>query len=338
VSRRRAAAGPRRPDPIKTAAPGRAATAGAAARPAVLTLLARHAQGALYSLGQLARTPLSTLLTAAVIGIALALPTGLHLLLSNAQQLTAGWDASAHVSLFLKQGVGAAEAENTAATVRARPDVAEVQYLSPDDALAEFRQLSGFGDALDALDQNPLPSVLVVRPAASLTNPGAVSALVETLRTLPAVEVAQLDVQWVKRLYAIMEIGRRGVLVLASLLSLAVLLIVGNTIRLAIQNRRSEIEIMKLIGGTDAFIRRPFLYTGIWFGTMGGAIAWALVNVSLWALEGPVLRLAELYGSSFRLAGLDLAAIAGLLGIGTLLGLSGAGIAVGRHLRAIEPA
>lgn len=338
MSRRRTPVRPSHSKSPKTAPAAKAATAGAAARPALLTLLVRHAHGGLYSLGQLARAPLSTLMTAAVIGIALAMPTGLHLLLGNARQLTAGWDATAHVSVYLKQGVGAEDAERTAQTVRARNDVAQVRYLSPGDALTEFRRLSGFGDALSALDQNPLPGVLVVRPAATNGSPGDIDALVQALRKLPGVEAAQLDVQWVKRLYAIMEIGRRGVLVLASLLSLAVLLIVGNTIRLAIQNRRDEIEIMKLIGGTDAFIRRPFLYTGIWLGVMGSGIAWALVNLSLWALEGPVSRLAGLYGSGFRLTGLDLSAAAVVLGVGTLLGLSGAGIAVGRHLRAVEPA
>jgi cell division transport system permease protein len=143
--------------------------------------------------------------------------------------------------------------------------------------------------------------------------------------------------QWVKRLYGLMEIGQRGVWVLSTLLALAVLLVVGNTIRLAIQNRRDEIVITKLIGGTDAFIRRPFLYTGFWYGLLGGAVAFALVQMSLWVLAAPVDNLAGLYNSSFRLGGMNWLTTGVLLGAGLLLGLLGSWLAVGRHLRAIEP-
>jgi cell division transport system permease protein len=151
------------------------------------------------------------------------------------------------------------------------------------------------------------------------------------------VEMAQLDMQWVKRLYGLMDIGRRGVWVLASLLALAVLLVVGNTIRLAIQNRRDEIIITKLIGGTDTFIRRPFLYTGFWYGVLGGIIAFILVQASLGVLAGPVNNLAGLYSSTFRLDGMDLPTVGALLSSGMVLGLLGSWLAVGRHLRAIEP-
>ena len=297
----------------------------------------RHLQVFFSSLGQLSRRPASTLMTAAVLGIALALPAGLHVLLKNLEAVTAGWDGATHISLFLQQEVSEDGARALAAGLREGPDVAKVRYISREQALAEFRQLSGFGDALDALQANPLPAVLVVRPAAGVAGPDAVEALVKRLRQRPEVDMAQLDMQWVKRLYALMEIGQRGVWVLGSLLALAVLLVVGNTIRLAIQNRRDEIVVIKMVGGTDAFIRRPFLYTGAWYGLMGGVIAFALVQGALGVLSEPVRHLAGLYHSAFRLEGLGLDTTGTLLLSGTLLGLVGSWLAVGRHLREIEP-
>lgn len=299
--------------------------------------LLRHAQVFFYTLGQLSRRPLSMLMTAAVIGIALALPTGLHVVLKSAQQLSGGWDEASQISLFLQRGTPDDAARRLARQLQERPQIRAVEYISPDEALAEFQRLSGFGEALDALQENPLPAVLVVQPIVSRTDPAATEALLAELRDDPRVDLARLDVQWVKRLYAIMDILRQGVYVLASLLALAVLLVVGNTIRLAIQNRRDEIVIVKLIGGTDAFIRRPFLYTGFWYGLFGGVIAWLLVAISLWILNGPVEKLAGLYQNSFSLSGLNIQTTMILLLSGILLGLIGSWIAVGRHLREIEP-
>ena len=299
--------------------------------------LLRHLQVFFYTLGQLWRTPLATLMTAAVIGIALALPSGLQVLLNNAQRLSQGWDGATQISLFLQKGVSEERAQDMAGRLRARDDIASVEFISKDEALAEFRRLSGFGEALKALDSNPLPSVIVVHPARSVSGVDATRTLLKRLRALPGVDIAQLDMQWVKRLYAIMDIVRRGVSVLGLLLGLAVILVVGNTIRLAIQNRRDEIVIIKLIGGTDAFIRRPFLYTGFWYGLFGSLIAYFLVSGSLMVLGEPVQRLAGLYGSHFHLHSLDGGVTLALLASGILLGLLGSWVAVGRHLRSIEP-
>lgn len=297
----------------------------------------RHAQTLFYALGQLTRRPFSTLMTVAVIGIALAMPAGLHVLLKNVQTVLSGWDGAAQVSLFLHKQTRESAALALAEKLRSRPEVAAVDYISAEQAMNEFRRLSGFGDALSALEENPLPPVLVVHPVLAKQDPASLAGLVETLRQESPVELAQLDMQWVKRLYGLMDIGRRGVWVLASLLALAVLLVVGNTIRLAIQNRRDEIVITKLIGGTDAFIRRPFLYTGFWYGVLGGLIAFILVQASLGVLAAPVNNLAGLYNSTFRLGGMDLPTVGALLCGGLLLGLLGSWLAVGRHLRAIEP-
>ncbi|WP_232023946.1 permease-like cell division protein FtsX [Sulfurivermis fontis] len=300
--------------------------------------LLRHVQTFFYTLGQIWRRPFNALLTAAVIGIALALPAGLHVLLGNAQQVARGWDGATQVSLFLKRSVSEQRAEALARELEALPEIGSVRYISREQALEEFKSLSGFGDVLQVLEDNPLPAVLVLFPKVEQAQgPEALEQLLTQLRARPEVDLAQLDMQWVKRIYAMMDIVSRGVWVLGSLLGLAVLLVVGNTIRLAIQNRRDEIVIIKLIGGTDAFIRRPFLYTGFWYGLFGGLIALGMIQVSLLFLAGPVAGLAGLYGSDFRLHGLDLLTALALFSGGCLLGLLGSWLAVGRHLREIEP-
>ena len=301
------------------------------------TYLLRHVQVFFYSLGQLARTPFASLMTIAVIGIALALPSGLYLLIDNAQRVSAGWDGSPKISLFLKQATGDKVAKALAKKIRRMPAVRSVDYISPDEALAEFRRWSGFGDVLDALDHNPLPPVLIVQPAAGSEAPNAVERLVNELRRHGDVESARLDLAWVKRLYQLLQLARRGVWILAVLLGLAVALIMGNTIRLAVLNRRDEIEIIKLVGGTNAFIRRPFLYTGLVQGVAGALAAWALVSAVLALLSQPIADLARLYASSFVPQALGVRGTLILLGAGGALGWLGSRLAVGRHLRDIEP-
>jgi cell division transport system permease protein len=296
-----------------------------------------HFQALFLSLGRVSRNPLSSMMTVAVIGIALALPAGLHVALKNVQGLSAGWEDAVQISLFLNQGIEVEEAVRIADQIGAMASIEAVVHVTPQQALGEFRQYSGASDVLDVLDENPLPNVLLVRPTKEASEPLMVEPLLHELRKLPSVEMAQLDMEWLKRLYAIMAIGERGVLVLAVLLSLAVLLIVGNTIRLAIQNRRDEIEVQKLIGATDAFIQRPFLYSGMWQGLLGALMAWLLVSLSLWLLHGPVQQLSMLYNSSFSLGSLEPLAVLVVLVAGGSLGLLGAWLAVGRHLRDIEP-
>ena len=301
------------------------------------TYLLRHLQVFFYSLGQLARTPFASLMTIAVIGIALALPSGLYVLIDNIQGVSAGWDGSGKISLFLKQGTGDKGAQRLAKKIRGMATVAAVDYMSPDQALTEFRRLSGFGDALDALSENPLPAVLIVRPTANADNPTNLEQLLNELRQLDQVDLAQLDLAWVKRLYALLQLARRGIWILALLLGLAVVLIMGNTIRLAVLNRRDEIEVIKLVGGTNAFIRRPFLYTGLLQGLAGGLAAWGLVSTVLALLTQPINELASLYASRFSVHALDARATAVLLGAGAVLGWLGSRIAVSRHLHDIEP-
>jgi cell division transport system permease protein len=275
-------------------------------------------------------------MTAAVIGIALALPAGLFVALANVQQISGGFDSAARITLFLRASVDDSQAAGIAKQLSTQKDIAKAHAVTRAQALEEFRQLSGFGAALDALEENPLPAVIVVQPADAGT-PESVEALLERLRLMPQVELAQLDMQWVKRLYALLALGQRGILLIAALLGLSVLLIVGNTIRLDIQNHREEIEVTKLIGATDAFVRRPFLYSGFWYGLGGGLIAWLLVDGALSLLRGPVQQLAGLYGSGFTLSTLGAGSTLQLLALSTALGLLGSWLAVGRHLDAIQP-
>ncbi|MFC1772003.1 permease-like cell division protein FtsX [Pseudomonadota bacterium] len=299
--------------------------------------LLRHMQVALNSLGRLYRAPLASLMTAAVIGIALALPAGLYLLTGNLQQLSTRWDEAASLSLFLQHTASELQAQTLRDKLLSWPEIEHIDLISPEQALSEFRELSGFGDALDALEENPLPAVLAVKPVAESTDGESISRLLERLRKLPEIELAQLDLQWVKRFNAIVDIVQRAIWVMATLLGLAVLLITGNTIRLEIQSRREEIEVTKLIGATNAFIRRPFLYSGLWYGAIGALLATLLVELAFLQLATPVGQLAGLYQSGFSLQTLAFSDTLLLLLSGALLGLLGAWLAVGRHMSAIEP-
>lgn len=300
--------------------------------------VSQHVQACLFSVGQAARNPIGSLLTIAVIGISLALPAAFYMGLVNARQVAGGWNASTRISLFLKLKVDADDARKLADSLRARPDVRAVKYVSRQQALEEYKRISGFGDALNDLEDNPLPALLLVEPKLDAASAGASGEkLMEELRKLPEVDTAQFDRQWVQRLFAILEIIERAVIVLAVLLAAAVLLIVGNTIRLAIFNRRTEIEVNKLFGATNAFIQRPFLYNGLVHGVAGALLAWLLVDGSVYLLSGPVARLAHLYLSDYTLEGLSLRDGLILLATGGLLGLAGSWLAVQRHLREIEP-
>jgi cell division transport system permease protein len=323
-----------------------AARAGVNARRAVRPRLQRlsgawmthHARSFLASLGQLVRHPLASGLTIAVIGIALALPGALYVVTRNLSTLSAGWHQSASISVFLRAKVTSAQAAQLGERLRARPDLAEVQLITPDQALSELRGYSGFAEAIEQLSDNPLPFVLVVRPKDGERAPADLSALRHALEAMPEVDFARVDTQWVSRFEAILRLAERGVLLLGGLLALAVLLVVGNTIRLEILNRRDEIEVMELVGATASFIRRPFLYTGAWYGLLGGLLAWLLVALAVALLQGPVSRLALLYRTSFPLTGIGPLGLLAMLGTSALLGVLGSWLSVGRHLASGEPA
>jgi cell division transport system permease protein len=273
----------------------------------------------------------------AVIGVAMALPLFLGVFLQNASAATANWNQTFDISVYMDQKAAPERTAALAKLLRARPDVAAVRIITAAAGLAEFREASGFGTALDALSDNPLPDTLVVTPAVAASTPEGMAALEAAIRAASDVQTVQADTQWVQRLQGVMDILRRIVWMTGVLLAMGVVLVVGNTIRLDILNRRAEIEVMKLVGATDAFARRPFLYAGLWYGLGGGLVALLAVEIALALLTGPVARLATLYASRFQLQGLGWSRGAGILAIAAGLGWTGSWFAATRHIRSIEP-
>ena len=298
---------------------------------------ARHLQALLGSLGRLARSPLSTLLTLLVIALALALPTSLQLFVSNAQLATGNFANAVDVSVYLKTDVPLAKAQQLAQAAGQRADVAAVTVIAADKGLEDFRTYSGFGEALQALKENPLPHVLHVRPKATDSSAAALESLRRYFSAWPEVDLVQVDSEWVMRFNAILEVLQRLLLIAAALLGLGVLAVIGNTIRLEIQGRRAEIEVTKLVGGSNSFVRRPFLYTGVLYGLGGALLAWGIVAIAVAVLGDSVANLARLYGSRYTLRGPSRDDIGILLGAGVALGWLGAWISAARHLRSIEP-
>ncbi len=301
-----------------------------------LAYLAHHQITAAESLERLLLTPLQSLLTWLVVAIALALPASLFVAMDNMAQLGQGWQSQSQLSVFLHPRARVQAIETLRADILAQVDIESVEWISAERALEEFQQHSGLGDVLQSLDSNPLPPLLLVQPHIHV-GPERLAVLQQELSAEAIVEQVSIDMQWLQRLYQLLELGQCLVLALAGLLGAGVLLVIGNTIRLAIENRRDEIVIVKLVGGTDAFVRRPFLYTGIWYGLGGGLLALVLLGLALWWLSAPVAQLADLYQSDFRLQSLSLSASVLLVVGAGLLGWLGAWLAVGRHLGAIEP-
>lgn len=300
------------------------------------TYFSRHAQALLSAFGRLIRQPLGTLLTVFVIAIALALPAALWLVVKNAQIAAGDATDSIELSVFFKTDVPLEKAEQLAATARQRAGVGEVTLISADDALKEFREYSGFGAALDALQGNPLPHVITVKPKAESAHPSGVESLRRYLAAWPEVESVQFDGAWVRRLTAILYLLRSVFLVFAIVLGVGVLAVVGNAIRLEIRARRSEIEVTKLVGGTNAFVRRPFLYEGLAFGLFGGTAAIGIVSLAVAGLIDPVNRLAALYGGRFALVGVEPLEALIVMGGGAVLGLLGAWLGAARLIARIE--
>ena len=294
-------------------------------------------QALLGSLGRLARNPFSTLLTVLVIALALALPTALRLLVVNAQAATGGFSSAIELSVYLKTDVPLTKAQQLERNARARSDVARVELIPADKAMEEFRKYSGFGVALEALKDNPLPHVLHVEPRVDAQTTTSVESLRHYFTAWPEVDLVQVDTEWVMRFNAIIDVLRHLLAIAAVLLGAGVLAVIGNTIRLEILNRRAEIEVTKLVGGSNAFVRRPFLYTGVLYGLAGALLAWAIVETAVVALGRPIATLAELYGSHYSLQGPPADDVGVLLATGIVLGWMGAWISAARHLRRIEP-
>lgn len=299
--------------------------------------LAHHRDSALMTLQRLARAPFATGMTVAAMAVALMLPASLYVLTENLKALGGYWEGSAAISVFLEPDVDEPQAREFALRWQARSDIGRAQVISREQGLAEFREYSGLGAALDQLSENPLPVVISVFPAPHLTGAKPLKQLIDGLEQLDHVNFTRLDTEWARRLQALVELLEQALGLLSLALALGVLLVVGNTIRLEIENRRDEIEVMHLVGATTGFIRRPFLYSGAWYGLLSGVMAWAMVWLIVVAMQMPTDRLAESYQSVFHLRALGALASLALIGGGTALGILGSWIAVGRHLGAMRP-
>jgi len=303
---------------------------------AIKNYFLRHAQNCIGALGNMTRQPFASAMTITVIGIALAMPSGLNVLVKNGQAVAGGWEGIRDFSVYLKPGSSIDNASQLRDRILQLDVVESARLIPADEALTELQNDTAFSEILAALDDNPLPHTVVVRPKAEAT-PEALQDFQEDLITRPNVDLVKLDTEWLERLSAFLELTRRAVWIAAVLLVGAVIVIIGNTIRLDIQNRRAQIEVSKLLGASDGFVRRPFLYTGFWYGLCGAVFALILLSLSLWVISGPVERLVELYGGGFQPIGVDRVTLLTMLAGGLLAGLGGAWIAVARHLSDIQP-
>ncbi len=298
-------------------------------------LIRLHKLEARRGLKDIISNPFTNFMTVLVIAIALALPAGLQILLENGKILSTNWDGASRISLYLNINLSDSKIQSTISRVKQTSGVKSVSLITPDQALKEFSQYSGFGDVIGELDSNPLPATLIVQPISN--SPSDTEKLLNELKLIESIDVAQLDLDWVRKLHAILLLAEKLALALGLALGVSVLLIVGNTIRLSVQNRKDEIEVVKLVGATNAFIRRPFLYTGFWYGLFAGILCWILLGSTLLWLAEPIANLSGLYQSEFSLTGLSFIQSLQLISIGCMLGLLGSWLSVGRHIRQIEP-
>lgn len=292
---------------------------------------------AISSLGDLIRSPLASFMTIAVLGLSITLPSALYVVVKNLDRVSADWQQASEVSIFLKDNIASSDIDRLIKRLNTWPEIERLEYLSADDALEEFTSTSGFGDALQYLDSNPLPNVILVYPTQRHAQPASARELLDRLLREREVDIGKLDIEWLERLHAVVSIARELVYLVASLLFLSVILTIGNTIRLNIFNKRDEILVMKLVGATDSFIQRPFLYTGFWYGFLGGLVAWLTVAMMLWWMGARVSDVVTLYNQEFQLSGLDFPVMMNMLGISVVLGLSGSFLSVRRYVSRIEP-
>lgn len=287
--------------------------------------IAFHYQALEFSITKMRQTLTETWMTAAVIGIALALPAIFFVLLHNINIVANHLETGTQISLFLDQH---ADLKALTAHIEARPDVANVHYISPEEGLKELETQEGLSDVLAQLPENPLPSVMEVSPATQITTPEQVQHLLDALKIMPGVDSVKLDMLWVKRLHAILTFCQCLVIGLSLLLAFAVIFVINHTIRLSTQNRQKEINVLMMIGATRGFVRRPFLYTGILYGGMGSVLAWIFVETCICGLSFPAAHLADLYHTSITLQGLDFFASIDVIVLGLLLGWIGSWSAV----------
>ena len=302
----------------------------------LIAYLLHHIQSLIFSFGKIYQAPVPTIMTVAVIGITLSLPGGFYLFLKNINAMSGDYRSITQITLYLDIKLSEKKARAFEREISGMKNVQSTEFISRQASLEAFRESSGFGKSIDTLANNPLPHTIIVEPLGE-ADTFAVKILLNTLQASPQVNIAKLDTEWLERLYTILEIAKRSVVMVTILFSIAVLLIIGNTIRLDIQSRYQEIIVTKLIGATNAFIRRPFLYGGVWYGLLGGLMSWLIVEIGYLAISGPLNRLNLLYQADLELITFTFQDFIVLVTSSTLLGLAGSWIAVAQHLNQIEP-
>lgn len=287
------------------------------------------------SLSRLGRQPFATMLNVVVLGIALSLPAGFYIGLDNLQAFSRQLSSDPQISIFMATDAGQAEVSTVEQRLKRLPEAGRVEFIPRDQALAKLKRSAGLTDVLASLQQNPLPDAFVV--TAKSNNPNTLESLRDQVQKWPKVEHVQLDAEWARRLDAVLGVGRLLVALLAVLLAVALVVVTFNTIRLQILTRRDEIEVSRLIGATNPFIRRPFLYFGALQGVAGGAAAWAIVSFAVFLLNGQLADLAMSYGVAFKVEALSAVDSGLLLAFAATLGWLGAWLSVSRHLWKIGP-
>ena len=300
----------------------------------MINWFAQHIRVLRSTLNRLLTTPIASLLSILVIGIALSLPTGVYVLLQNVQRLADQVTGAPQISVFLTMNASKDDIAYIGKQLQQHDTVDHIEYVSREQALEQLKHSTGLTDVIGGLTQNPLPDAYIVYPKKS--DAQTLEALRDELQKWPKLEKVQLDSAWARKLEALLKFGRLAVLLLAALLSFALVAIIFNTIRLQILTQRDEIEVSKLIGATNAFIRRPFLYFGLLQGLLGGAAAWLIIAISLHLLNNSLAGLAQLYASNFTLHTLSVNDSLTLLGFSAYLGWLGAWLSVAQHLWQIE--
>ncbi len=300
--------------------------------------LRRHSYSFFSSLGVLVQHKVGTLMTVLVLGIAMFLPLGLYITLTNLEGLNLRQDEWSAVTVFFKSGTTREEVSRVEDELAENLKPERVVIISPDEGMADFRSASGFGESLDMLEENPLPWVMQISPKQGDTEKveERVGKLTNFLQSIDSIEVTQFDYKWLQRLGRMMELGRAAVTVLIILFGLAVVVVVANTIRLDVASHAEEIEILALVGAGNSFVRQPFLYTGLWYGLMGGLLSVLLMALTMFYLARPLGLLLETYGTVFSLRGLGGYSTLWVLLGGGFLGWLGAWISVQRYLRLLK--
>lgn len=293
--------------------------------------LAHHRAAVLLAARRLAAAPVNSLLSLLAIGVALALPAGGQMLLANALQLTGNTSTVPQISIFMEVGAERTAAKEIGSRLGEYGGVKQVRFLPREDTLARMKNNPGLGDVIDALPANPFPDAFVVGVADE--RPEAMEKLAGEFRQWPRVEHVQFDSAWVTRLDALLKFGRTAIMLLGGLLGAGLIAISFSIIRMQVLTHRAEIEVSRLLGATDAFIRRPFLYHGMLLGLGGGIIAWLLVAAAAIWLRGPLGELVRLYELSLVLQALDARDSVLLLGSACGLGWLGATISLRQYLR-----